>query len=83
LTLRGKSKTGLLRKPEKTFREAAELFEKEYAVLTEGQRSALSEYIKVVMTIAPRAATQQLNYCQCGGATVFAKHNVNRTLFNS
>jgi hypothetical protein len=30
LTLRGKSKAGLLRKPEKTFRKAAEQFEKEH-----------------------------------------------------
>ena len=39
LGLRGKSKAGLLRKPEKTFREAAEKFEEEYVVITEGQRS--------------------------------------------
>jgi integrase len=39
LGLRGKSKAGLLRKPERTFREAAEQFENEYQVITEGQRS--------------------------------------------
>ena len=38
LGLRGKLKTGQL-KTEKTFSEAAELFEKEYGVITEGQRS--------------------------------------------
>lgn len=38
LTLRGKARAGLL-KHEKTFAEAAEQFEKEYAAITEGQRS--------------------------------------------
>ncbi len=38
LELRGKSRAGLL-KYEKTFREVAEQFLKEYAVITEGQRS--------------------------------------------
>jgi hypothetical protein len=39
LTLRGKARAGLL-KNEKTFGEAADQFEKEYQVITEGQRSA-------------------------------------------
>ena len=39
LTLRGKARAGLLKK-EKTFGEAADQFEKEYEVITEGQRSA-------------------------------------------
>ena len=39
LTLRGKARAGLLKK-EKTFDEAADQFEKEYEVITEGQRSA-------------------------------------------
>lgn len=38
LELRGKSRAGLL-KDEKTFKKAAELFLKEYEVITEGQRS--------------------------------------------
>ena len=38
LELRGKDRAGLL-KTEKTFRQAAELFMKEYEVITEGQRS--------------------------------------------
>ena len=38
LTLRGKARAGLLKK-EKTFGEAADQFEKEYEVITEGQRS--------------------------------------------
>lgn len=38
LGLRGKIKTGEI-KAEKTFREVAEVFEKEYEVITEGQRS--------------------------------------------
>ena len=38
LTLRGKARAGLLKK-EKTFEEAAGQFEKEYEVITEGQRS--------------------------------------------
>src|SRR5258708_1815320 len=41
LELRGQSRAGLLKtKSEKTFREAAEQFEKEYGIITEGQRSA-------------------------------------------
>lgn len=40
LELRGKSRAGLLKRPEKTFRDAAALFEQEYTVITEGQRSA-------------------------------------------
>jgi hypothetical protein len=39
LTLRGKARAGLLKK-EKSFGEAADQFEKEYEVITEGQRSA-------------------------------------------
>jgi integrase len=39
LTLRGKTRAGLLKK-EKTFGDAADQFEKEYEVITEGQRSA-------------------------------------------
>lgn len=39
LALRGKSKAGLLKKNEKTFRQAAEQFLKEYEVITEGHRS--------------------------------------------
>jgi hypothetical protein len=39
LGLRGKSKAGLLKKQEKTFRQAAEQFLKEYEVITEGHRS--------------------------------------------
>jgi len=39
LTLRGKARAGLLKKKEKTFEEAADQFEKEYEVITEGQRS--------------------------------------------
>ena len=38
LELRGKSRAGLL-KSEKTFREVAGIFEKEYEIITEGQRS--------------------------------------------
>lgn len=38
LTLRGKARAGLL-KNEKTFADAADQFEKEYEVITEGQRS--------------------------------------------
>jgi hypothetical protein len=38
LGLRGKARAGLL-KTEKTFVEAADQFEKEYGVITEGQRS--------------------------------------------
>jgi integrase len=38
LGLRGKSKAGLLKKKEKSFREAAEQFLKEYEIITEGQR---------------------------------------------
>jgi integrase len=37
--LRGKSRAGLLKKREKTFREAAEVFTDEYEIITEGQRS--------------------------------------------
>jgi integrase len=39
LELRGKSKAGLLKHPEKTFNEAADKFEAEYEVLTEGERN--------------------------------------------
>lgn len=39
LALRGASKAGLLKKKEKTFREAAALFMKEYEIITEGHRS--------------------------------------------
>lgn len=39
LGLRGKSSAGLLRKPEKTFAEAADQFLREYQIITEGQRS--------------------------------------------
>jgi len=38
LELRGKSRAGLL-KTEKTFRQAADQFTKEYGIITEGQRS--------------------------------------------
>jgi integrase len=37
--LRGKARAGLLKKREKTFREAAEVFTDEYEIITEGQRS--------------------------------------------
>lgn len=40
LRLRGLAAAGLLKKKEKTFNEAADEFEKEYEILTEGQRSA-------------------------------------------
>lgn len=40
LELRGKSRAGLLKPSEKTFNEAADRFENEYEVITEGQRSA-------------------------------------------
>ena len=39
LELRGKARAGLLKKRERTFREAAEQFEQEYTTITEGQRS--------------------------------------------
>src|SRR3984893_7544648 len=39
LELRGKARAGLLKASEMTFREAAEQFEKEYSIITEGQRS--------------------------------------------
>lgn len=39
LELRGKSRAGILKKPERTFAEAAEQFLKEYETITEGQRS--------------------------------------------
>jgi len=39
LGLRGKSRAGLLKKREKTFREAAEAFTAEYEIITEGERS--------------------------------------------
>jgi hypothetical protein len=39
LGLRGQARTGLLKKPEKTFREAADVFTAEYGTITEGQRS--------------------------------------------
>lgn len=39
LGLRGKSQAGLLKKNEKTFKQAAEQFLKEYEVITEGHRS--------------------------------------------
>jgi integrase len=39
ITLRGKARAGLLKKREKSFREAAEKFEQEYAIITEGHRS--------------------------------------------
>jgi integrase len=39
LELRGKARAGLLKKREKTFREAAQQFENEYETITEGQRS--------------------------------------------
>lgn len=39
LELRGKSRAGLLKKPEKSFAEAAAQFEKEYETITEGERS--------------------------------------------
>ncbi|MBH5373371.1 tyrosine-type recombinase/integrase [Bradyrhizobium glycinis] len=39
LGLRGKAKAGLLKKNEKTFKQAAEQFLKEYEVITEGHRS--------------------------------------------
>jgi integrase len=39
ITLRGKARAGILKKREKTFREAAEVFTDEYEIITEGQRS--------------------------------------------
>jgi integrase len=39
LRLRGLAAAGLLKKKEKTFNEAADEFEKEYEIMTEGQRS--------------------------------------------
>lgn len=39
LGLRGKSRAGLLKSPQKTFAEAAQQFLKEYGTITEGQRS--------------------------------------------
>ncbi|MEY9363875.1 integrase [Bradyrhizobium yuanmingense] len=39
LGLRGKSQAGLLKKNEKTFKQAADQFLKEYEIITEGQRS--------------------------------------------
>ena len=39
LGLRGQARAGILKKPEKTFREAADVFTAEYGIITEGQRS--------------------------------------------
>jgi integrase len=39
LGLRGKARAGILKKREKTFRDAAQKFEEEYTIITEGQRS--------------------------------------------
>ncbi|MPZ32330.1 MAG: site-specific integrase [Rhodospirillales bacterium] len=39
LELRGKSRAGLLKRPEKTFNDAADRFEAEYEVITDGQRN--------------------------------------------
>lgn len=39
LELRGKARAGLLKHPEKTFNHAADRFEAEYEVITEGQRN--------------------------------------------
>ena len=39
LELRGKSRAGLLKRPEKTFNDAADRFEHEYEIITNGQRS--------------------------------------------
>lgn len=44
LELRGKSRAGLLKRPEKTFNDAADRFEFEYETITEGQRNA--NYVK-------------------------------------
>lgn len=44
LELRGKSRAGLLKPSEKTFNEAADRFENEYEIITQGQRS--QGYIK-------------------------------------
>jgi integrase len=39
LEMRGKARAGIIKKAEKTFQEAAEVFMDEYEVITEGQRS--------------------------------------------
>ena len=39
IELRGKSRAGIIKKAEKTFQEAADVFMDEYEVITEGQRS--------------------------------------------
>lgn len=44
LDLRGKSRAGLLKRPEHTFNDAADRFESEFEVITEGERSP--EYVK-------------------------------------
>jgi integrase len=40
LELRGKSRAGLLKSNEKTFNEAADVFESEYEIITQGERNA-------------------------------------------
>jgi integrase len=44
LEMRGKSRTGLLKRPEPTFDDAADRFETEFEVITEGERSP--DYVK-------------------------------------
>lgn len=44
LEMRGKSRAGLLKRPEHTFNDAADRFEDEYEVITEGERSP--DYVK-------------------------------------
>lgn len=44
LEMRGKNRAGLLKRPEHTFNDAADRFESEYEVITEGERSP--DYVK-------------------------------------
>jgi integrase len=44
IEMRGKDRAGLLKRPEPTFNEAADIFEAEYEVLTKGKRSP--DYVK-------------------------------------
>jgi integrase len=81
LTLRGKSKAGLLKKAERTFREAAAQFEKEYTIITEGHRSekwVQGHSIRIRLHLNPFFGDLGLSEVTPGKVQEYRVHRVSR-----
>jgi integrase len=82
LTLRGKSHAGLLTS-EKTFREAAEQFQKEYEIITEGQRSPRwveGHAIRIRLHLIPFLGSSGLSEVTAGKVQEYRMHRMTSRL---